>query len=68
MKIVPYRSPDSVPCEVMSGDDAQRTRVVALQLCEVCGLPIEPRSEAEHDAMTQVGVHLGECWQRLKRI
>ena len=46
---------------------AARLEQVAITVCRVCRLPIEPRTEAEVAACDGVGVHLGECWQGFKR-
>lgn len=35
--------------------------------CCVCGMPIEPESEAEFEACDRLGVHTGECFRLMRR-
>lgn len=48
-------------------EDDDRVVFEAITVCCVCGKPVEPRTEQEHDAYETLGVHLGDCWQALKR-
>lgn len=44
-----------------------RIALEAITVCCVCGMPVNPKTEAEHRASETLGVHLGECWSELKR-
>jgi hypothetical protein len=44
-----------------------RMALEALTVCCVCGMPIEPENQAEFEACETLGVHVGECFQHMKR-
>lgn len=44
-----------------------RTALSAITVCCVCGRPINPETQAEHDASESLGVHVGNCFHALKR-
>lgn len=44
-----------------------RLELTSFIVCVVCSRPIEIRSQAQHEAAITLQVHLGECWNAMKR-
>lgn len=55
---------------IFAGDEAEpddRIELEAITVCCVCGRPINPMTESESEACDSLGVHVGTCFQALKR-